>query len=123
MKVDDQRVAIARLHLGIEPVYRMHIPDGDKMGVGENFDWFTGPFNTGSVCIPDYTNDLNAMHTVEKTILKSFQDRWVYLGKLNDIVSPQVNGREPTTWPWAYVMATAAQRAEAFLKARGKWVS
>lgn len=59
-----------------------------------------GPF-------PDYCNNLNAMHEVEKMLNKK---QWVAYGRelsrLN--VFPMVH-------------ATAAQRAEAFLRTLGKW--
>ena len=56
---------------------------------------------------PDYCNDLNAMHEAEKMLNK---EQWVAYGRelsrLN--VFPMVH-------------ATAAQRAEAFLRTLGKW--
>ena len=56
---------------------------------------------------PDYCNDLNAMHEAEKVLNK---EQWVAYGRelsrLN--VFPMVH-------------ATAAQRAEAFLRTLGKW--
>ena len=65
--------------------------------------------------LPDYLNDLNAMHEVEKTLnatlLNSYR-RLLYLVVLDD----QVNTSNEPAW------ATAAQRAEAFLRATGKWV-
>lgn len=63
--------------------------------------------------IPDYCNDLNAMHEAEKT-LNQHQSR-VYSDYLNE--SPQ-----SVTWISCYVFhQTARQRAESFLKAIGKW--
>ena len=65
--------------------------------------------------LPDYLNDLNAMHEVEKTLnatlLNSYR-RFLYLVVLDD----QANTSNEPAW------ATAAQRAEAFLRATGKWV-
>jgi hypothetical protein len=59
--------------------------------------------------IPDYLNDLNAMHEAEK-VLVSLQ--WVsYLKRLQTLCD------ESVTWP---IHATAAQRAEAFLRTIGK---
>ena len=60
---------------------------------------------------PDYLNDLNAMHEAEKVLdynqMNRYQNielsRFVYTG---------------TTW---ICSATAAQRAEAFLRTIGKW--
>jgi len=60
--------------------------------------------------IPDYLNDLNAMHEAEK-VLVSLQ--WVsYLRRLQTLCY------ESVTWA---IHATAAQRAEAFLRTIGKW--
>jgi hypothetical protein len=60
--------------------------------------------------IPDYLNDLNAMHEAEK-VLVSLQ--WVScLKRLQTLCD------ESVTWPFH---ATAAQRAEAFLRTIGKW--
>jgi hypothetical protein len=66
--------------------------------------------------IPDYLNDLNAMHEAEKTLSRN--DKQKYLDILAD--AP----REDIYYTWAdSVFATAAQRAEAFLKAIGKYES
>ena len=56
--------------------------------------------------IPDYSTDLNAMHEAEKTLTaKQFED---YLMEFFDVI------HEP-------MLATARQRAEAFLRTLGKW--
>jgi hypothetical protein len=61
--------------------------------------------------IPDYLNDLNAMHEAEK-LLTNVQ--WsIYAPKLCLITN-----QRPATY---YCHATAAQRAEAFLRTIGKW--
>jgi hypothetical protein len=65
---------------------------------------------------PDYLNDLNAMHEAEETLLAKCgndpqDDLWVdYLANL--LMAAPLCLREH---------ATAAQRAEAFLKTIGKW--
>jgi hypothetical protein len=64
--------------------------------------------------IPDYLNDLNAVHEAEKVMSdKNLYRKFIYLVVLDD---PQNTTNEPA---WA----TAAQRAEAFLRTIGKWVS
>lgn len=56
--------------------------------------------------IPDYCNDLNEMHEAEKVLtVKCFND---YVMELLDFID------EP-------ILATARQRAEAFLRTLGKW--
>jgi hypothetical protein len=63
--------------------------------------------------IPDYLNDLNAMHEVEKNlILKQQMQYQGMIGKVTDNKCPALFGQ---------IHATAAQRAEAFLKTIGKW--
>ena len=73
-----------------------------------------GSNNTGTrLAPPDYCNDLNAMHEAEKTL----GDRlFVYRNILALVVidDPMNRYNEPA-------FATARQRAEAFLRALGKW--
>jgi len=57
--------------------------------------------------LPDYCNDLNAMHEAEKTL--NSEQLHDYYENLE-----LVNG-------WEYPSSTARQRAEAFLKTLGKW--
>ena len=60
--------------------------------------------------IPNYLNDLNAMHEAEKLLVRL---QWVsYLRRLQTLCD------ESVTWP---IHATASQRAEAFLRTIGKW--
>lgn len=59
--------------------------------------------------LPDYCNDLNAMHDLEENHMQDKYDRYesILKGLLGD--------------DWGY--ATARQRAEAFLRTIGKWDS
>jgi len=62
--------------------------------------------------LPDYLTDLNAMHGAEKTVL--FKDVDLYLknaGELEGVCGGNLDA----------LYATAAQRAEAFLRTIGKW--
>lgn len=59
--------------------------------------------------VPDYLNDLNAMHEVENRLPNGWGP---YQGVLNRILERQFVSH-----------ATAAQRVEAFLKQQGKWVN
>jgi hypothetical protein len=79
-----------------------------------------------NVLIPDYLNDLNLMADAEKTLTDeqylgggwtSHDDDFSYNGWLNRIVG----NATPVDRPVRYASATAAQRAEAFLKTIGKW--
>ena len=73
--------------------------------------------------LPDYLNDLNAMHEAEKVI--GYVNRLNYPAQLFDVVcrtsgewQKVFNKIHPDAWA---LQATAAQRAEAFLRTIGKW--
>ncbi len=73
--------------------------------------------------VPDYLSDLNAMHEAEKRFGDSSHDAHRYLDALMAVVSREEP--DPSTNVAAVffiVNATAAQRAEAFLRCIGKWV-
>lgn len=68
--------------------------------------------------LPDYLNDLNAMHEAEKTIL-TCAPWWLYQKELRRVTLwDGVDGSDVVT---RLIRATAAQRAEAFLRTIGKW--
>jgi hypothetical protein len=70
-----------------------------------------GTYENGMAQLPDYCNDLNAMHEAEKV-----------LGEVHSIKSCEYDDWLQSTiehdQKWR---ATARQRAEAFLKTIGKW--
>jgi hypothetical protein len=69
--------------------------------------------------IPDYLNDLNAMHEAEK-VLKDDQ-RQTYFVKMAGVLVWADDNPDGATMGWLHMHATAKQRAEAFLKTIGKW--
>ncbi len=73
-----------------------------KVGVGTSCVWD----------LPDYLNDLNAMHEAEKVLLKDVHLYLDYVSRLSKMVGGNYDA----------VFATAAQRAEAFMKTLGLWV-
>jgi hypothetical protein len=81
-------------------------PDGKKI--------FFNPLSEENP-LPKYTEDLNAMHEVEKTLDVDVNingsPRYVYAGHIYNIV-----GRDCQPF-----RATARQRAEAYLRTVGKW--
>jgi hypothetical protein len=97
-----------KLWLGISPINR------DK------------PFEVACWELPDYLNDLNAMHEAEE-ILKQKGDFTSYLSALAKTCGFKAQGSEA----WfclhagleAVASATAAQRAEAFLRTLNLWES
>lgn len=76
--------------------------------------------------VPDYLNDLNAMHEAEKVLTSSQEMGWSgYWETLAEVTEcGGVSGREGGDPSWFYsamAHATAAQRAEAFLKTLNLW--
>lgn len=77
--------------------------------------------------VPDYLNDLNAMNEVEKTLMADdakYSQRNFYAAHLGSItLNDNARGWEPLSNDDCFPIlhATAAQRAEAFLRTIGKW--
>ena len=74
---------------------------------------------SGKICsfdyLPDYLADLNACHEMEKVLTdKGVNAWWAYVANINRN-NPRPFGSETA------VHATAAQRAEAFLRTLGLW--
>ena len=84
-------------------------PEHQRVAIAEACGWLK--VHGHSVAgIPDYLNDLNAMHDAERVLVRL---QWVsYLRRLQTLCD------ESVTWP---IHATASQRAEAFLRTIGKW--
>ncbi len=69
--------------------------------------------------LPDYLYDLNAMHEAEASI--DDEQEWaVYSDQLANVVFRDAKNDGTASAVWH---ATAAQRAEAFLRTLGKWES
>ena len=101
MKPEQQRIAIAEAcgWTDVKGTKGVH-PKARFKGCGYADDW---------IALPDYLNDLNAMHDAETVLILDCE--WAtYLDRLSVIVAEG-----------SLVHATAAQRAEAFLKTIGKW--
>jgi len=113
MTQEEQRVAIAEACGIAGPFDHRWVKEYEKEGGDE---WgFTG-FEKGElVFIPDYLNDLNAMHEAEKLLKRQLcgVEYWQKgYGRFQTLLA------EFTVNPFS---ATASQRAEAFLRAIGKW--
>lgn len=77
-----------------------------------------GTLNRKRTFVPDYLNDLNAMNEVEKIFNR--KQKLEYAGELGYIVALTDNHDEsPEVFYCVY--ASAAQRAEAFLRTLGLW--
>ncbi len=110
MKPEAQRIAIAQA-LGWRDFH-----DGDSnKGWGLLGRHPSMHANAPKEYVPDYLSDLNAMHKAEKALTSVFH----YVQILGEIVS-QVYGDNRDAIRLS-ITATAAQRAEAFLRTLGKW--
>jgi hypothetical protein len=101
MNDHEQRIAIAKIC-------------GWKFDTHKDSDGeYSFPVGASWMVIPDYTDDLNDMHEAEKTLdeIKSAE-------YARTLVSTAWKSEQPVFAP---INATAAQRAEAFLRTIGKW--
>ena len=70
-----------------------------------------------TLTLPDYLNDLNAMHEAEKVLSEK---QWVqYEEEIRTVVLGGI--RLVSQWTKADIHATAAQKAKAFLQTLGLW--
>ena len=74
---------------------------------------------TVRVTLPDYINDLNAMHEAVKML--NYDQRNKYLNILCELT--REDEMDDVDGDFAWCDATASQRAEAFLKTLGRWES
>jgi hypothetical protein len=103
--------------------------EAQRIAIGEACGWkdfvgssriinnYSGTSPSGKTAwLPDYCNDLNAMHEAEKILLR--------LGKEVAYIQNLENKSrilEQADW-WIIAHATASQRSEAFLRALNLWV-
>lgn len=80
-----------------------------------------GKLNGVSGYVPDYPNDLNAMHEAEKML--TGEQRIDYWNKVIAICDRDMGlpGKRWAATTFFIIHATAAQRCEAFLRTIGKW--
>ena len=94
-------------------------PENQRKAIAEACGWMVFNLNNGNhklpngdwecgVRVPDYPNDLNAMHEAEKLL----EQVCIYESLLDLVCVDSFGGAR---------MATASQRAEAFLRTIGKW--
>lgn len=73
-----------------------------------------------SESVPDYCNDLNAMHEAEKVF--TYEEAEQFEGELCYICgSENLHKEYPLPFEFSVAHASATKRAEAFLKTIGKW--
>jgi len=111
MTKEQQRIAIAEA-CGWTKVIGGLQPRGDSTP-----KWWRCPKGRELRSIPDYLNDLNAMHDAEKTLSEKRIRSYAFtLAQVLD-TSPTVDLDDQ----FLNIHATAAQRAEAFLRTINKW--
>jgi hypothetical protein len=115
MNPEQQRIAIAEA-CGWNDIALRIIAEGTGM---DQRVWCSGTISQGGRELPNYLNDLNAMHEAEKTLTKA---NWGgYAAELYRITDAHNHGISPNHHWLAVAFSTAAQRAEAFLRTIGKW--
>lgn len=120
MRLKDIKIAIGWATNSLREVKSNH---GTSYAVYKGREWLGGSISLEPLinCLPDYCNDLNAMHEVEK-LLKDNKPVGVhspastYRVILYRIV--ERDGRSLVGWGHA----TALQRAEAYLRTVNRWV-
>jgi hypothetical protein len=116
MNPEQQRIAIAEAcgwelkSNGLSPMWSWQ-----NESLTHRIKWVAHKEMASQGVLPDYLNDLNAMHEAEDTIRDNSWGWLTYMSQLNRIPSLE------DEWLLAAVHATAAQRAEAFLKALELW--
>jgi hypothetical protein len=114
------------------PLWQVFTPSGSKIqfwdepirGYGGVVDVITRKFldatDAMNRCnVPDYLNDLNAMHEVEKTLSEKQLKSYAFILAMVLDTTPTVDLYDQ----FLNIHATATQRAEAYLKTIIKWES
>jgi len=127
MMPDAQRIVIAEVCGWKRVPERDHLlPDGVLQALPECFVHDEEETVWTEHDLPDYLNDLNAMHEAEKTLTKdktkplSTDQRCLFINHLGKIIGCWTVVHEHNTL-FQLAHATAAQRAEAFLRTIEKW--
>lgn len=120
MTPEQQRIAIAEWCGWTDIIFRGILRPHEKDYAGHHPN-LTPPGSSGrwQGTLPDYLNDLNAMHEAEKTIIDG-EHECVWIGKLSEVTGANIHSN-PTLWAIRLAHATATQRAEALLRTIGKW--
>lgn len=127
MKEEKQRIAIAEICGWVNCISphadEYHLLTDLELGlamgapVGRNCQLYSDGLH---YAIPNYPNDLNAMH--EAVSVFDYDQAYEFDDHLCDICKRANDlADNPTPWRFAVTNATAAQRAEAFLRVFGKW--
>ena len=119
MKPEQQRIAIAEACGWTRCEYV------ESIGLAKGFPPLNNPpsygtYENGMAQLPDYLNDLNAMHEAEQTFWQKYwESRYDFVDKLARIISP-THGHHLQSG-LDLLDATAAQRAEALSRTINQW--
>ena len=96
-------------------------PKQQRIAIAQACGWKTGYRDPESWHpLPDFLNDLNAMHDAEMTLTQDQQlDYSRHIGKL---VTSHLPASRAAWMDFRLINATATQRAEAFLRTIAKWL-
>jgi len=97
--------------------------EAQRVAIAEACGWKTGYRDAVSsvTALPDYLNDLNAMHEAEQVL---WEMDWSFRSIFNDHLANIIKRRKVNRNEWdaeTLLDSTASQRAEAFLRTIGKW--
>ena len=101
----------------------------EACGWTEISDWGAGgingkhPTEPWVEVIPDYLNDLNAMHEAEKVLYSNYKLLKKYTQQIKAAICREAGVKKAKMDFDVCITATAAQRAEAFLRTIGKWAT
>lgn len=122
MTPEEQRIAVAQAcgwtRKSVDPDYPLTRPEG-RWELKDKVVYHYGQ-------LPDYLNDLNAMHEAEKVLNADQCAEYVRYLALNHptfciLPSEESDKAEVRYQYFSLINATAAQRAEAFLKTLNLW--
>jgi len=115
MTPEQQRIAIAEFCGWVDL--------GEELG--HAWRWDNPSLRKAAIDIPDYLNDLNAMHEAIGSLI--YSKRKTYRLQLQQVMSEPLRRNKPPVADGITIAieecidATAPQRAEAFLRTVGKW--
>lgn len=120
-----QRLALAKAHSYIDVRQRNRLEFGEYsddyfecLEYREHDEWGMGGSRWGRR-VPDYLNDLNAIREVEEVL--TYEQRDDYAHELFDIAHAFDDCGSFESMVWFTTHATAAEKAEALLKALNLW--
>jgi hypothetical protein len=129
MTPEAQRIAIAEAcGWSLQPGQTARTPKGDEVWTYDSRGNSYGPYTIEGMLqtaamkmVPDYLNDLDAIHEAEKILTDDQCQRHVDNLELVTGATLSTNGVRYGMNYFCLYHATAAQRAEAFLRTLGLW--